>query len=148
MSEKTKKPSDDKFARGMRTATVADIPLLVSMMQRFHKAKDPRFDFHAPSAAAFIEGIMISGVVFMTDAGFIAGVKAPAATNAAYITAHEIGWWAEDRSGWKLREAFEEWASDCDAIEFSHPENEKTVGAMLDRAGYVPATTVWRKICA
>jgi len=25
MSEKTKKPSDDKFARGMRTATVAAV---------------------------------------------------------------------------------------------------------------------------
>ena len=129
----------------MRTATVADIPLLVEMMRRFHKAKEARFPFNASDAATSIARIIESGVVFMTEGGFIAGMKASAMTNARHVTAHEILWWSEDGQGRVLRQAFEDWASDSDDMEISHPHSAETVGAMLHRAGYSPATKVWRK---
>lgn len=132
----------------MRQATVEDIPALEEMARRFHEKKQTRYPFK--DARAFFEWAMCTGVVFIADDGFLVGAAVPEASNDEYKVAHELFWWSEGLSGQRMRRAFEAWAVDngCQEIQFSHPAAEIMVGRLLDRAGYEPATVVWRKKCA
>ena len=119
------------------------------MGERFHAVKQNRYPFDPSSTATFFSRMIAGGVVFMTEGGFLAGMIGPEPSNARYLVAHEAFWWSEDRSGLRLRKAFEEWAkkNGCSEVQFSHPEGEEVVGRILERAGYEPATRVWRKSC-
>lgn len=116
------------------------------MAKRFHAAKEPRMPFNERAMGQTFRSYMEHGVVFITGGGFLMGVDAPSVSNADYRTAFEVLWWAEDGSGRELRKAFEWWGKSmgCADVEFSHPWGEPLDG-MMDRAGYSPATKVWRK---
>lgn len=118
------------------------------MGQQFH-ASSGNGTFSPERMRKFLAGILDAGVIFITDDGFLAGLAAPE-LSSDWIVAHEVLWWSEGRCGAKLRKAFEAWASEtgCDEVQFSHPAANATVGAILERAGYEPATKVWRKPCA
>ncbi len=50
------------------------------------------------------------GVAFWTPAGVIGGVIAPLFYRQNYLQSTELFWYAEDRSGIDLLEAFEDWS--------------------------------------
>lgn len=131
----------------MRKATRADVPHLVAMARDFHNAHEARCAFSQSDMAEFFERLFEYGVIFITEGGFIAGAAAGAVSNASHLTAHEILWWATDGQGQALRKRFEQWAENqgCADVEFSHPEQQERVSAVMQRAGYSPATRVWRK---
>lgn len=133
----------------IRRATADDIPHLVGMGGQFHAAKQGKYEFRADDCARFFAGLIgnPAAVVFVAPDGFICGAASPAPTNSAYVTAYELFWWSQGRSGIRLRKMFERWAAEsgCSEVVFSHPENEAAVGKMLLRAGYAPETRVLRK---
>lgn len=134
----------------LRMATLSDLPALVAMGRRFHEAKQKRYPFRADSTEAFFSKMLSVGIVFIAEDGFLVGFAAGEPSNGRYVVAHEVFWWSEGRSGIRLRKAFEQWAKEmgCDEVQFSHPEGESVVSRLLERAGYAPATQVWRKPCA
>lgn len=134
----------------IRKAEPGDIPALVEMGRRFHEAKQDDYEFVAEDTARFFAGVIEGGVCFIAEDGFLAGAIAPAPSNASYLTAYELFWWSEGRSGVRLRRAFESWAQEHGAadVKFSHPEGEETVARIMDRAGYEPSEKVWRRKCA
>jgi len=138
MSEKTKKPSDDKFARGMRTATVADLPLLVDMGAAFHEAASLPFDYDPESSAAAMTGMIEGGGVFVTERGAIGGVLGTAWSNPAWVYACELFWWAEDGQGRALLRRFEEWARESGAgeVRMTSLYHLDRAGKILERLGY------------
>lgn len=133
----------------MRPANKEDVPRLVELGRRFHEAKQDQYPFDPADTAGFFNGLISSpaGIVLVTDGGFICGALVPAPSNSEWVTAFELFWWAEDRSGLRLLKGFEQWASDMGAseVKFSHPETETRVGEVLTRAGYAPSERVYGK---
>lgn len=117
------------------------------MGRRFHKAKQDAYVFDADSTAGFFAGLIPGGGVFISPGGFIAGAIVPAPSNREYLTAYEIFWWSEDKTGGALLRAFEQWATDsgCAEIKVSHPSNEAGVNVILRRKGYAPTEQVLGK---
>ncbi len=131
----------------IREATEADIPRLLGFARRFHEAAQQPFGFDEASTEGFFRQVLAMGVVLISSDGFLAGFALPEITNRSHRVAHEILWWSERRDGQRLRRQFEQWAAaqGCCEVQFSHPEGERTVGKILTRAGYGPATRVLRK---
>lgn len=131
----------------IREATEADIPRLLGFARRFHEAKQDRYGFDAASTEGFFRQVLAIGVVLIGSDGFLAGFALPEPSNSGHRVAHEAFWWSEGRDGLRLRKKFEQWAAaeGCCEVQFSHPEGERTVEKILTRAGYEPATRVWRK---
>ena len=135
----------------VRKAEAGDIPALVEMGRRFHEAKQDAYPFDADSTAEFFASLIPGGGVFISPGGFIAGAIAGAPSNKEYLTAYEVFWWSEDKSGSALLRAFEQWAKDsgCADVKVSHPAPERGVNAILRRKGYADAEISMEKtLCA
>jgi len=132
----------------IHAAGPSDIPRIVQMAERFHNAHGQDFDFDPASAETFIANAAQRGCVLVSEASFFIGFIIPDPANFGRVVAHEAFWWSEEGKGKELRETFEEWAKAMGAaeIQFSHPWEAKRVGKMLEKAGYEPATKVWRKV--
>lgn len=100
----------------MRQATRNDIPALLKMGRRFHAAAKPEWPWSDDGFAALM---MQMPFLSITDGGFLAGTKGPFPLNPKWIVAHEVLWWAEDKTGFQHMQAFREWAADAHEIKWS-----------------------------
>jgi hypothetical protein len=132
----------------IHAAKPEDIPRIVEMARDFHEKYGEAHDFIEEDAAAFIAASMERGCVLASEASFLIGIVAPDPANFGVLIGHEVFWWSSEGKGTELREAFEEWtkAMGANEVQFSHPWTARRVGAMLKKAGYEPATKVWRKV--
>lgn len=130
----------------MRPATRADLAAILGMARRFHE-KELKTKFSPERVREIIISLIDGGGVFITTRGFIAGCAIQNVSDEDW-TAHEVLWWSEDGRGAELRGAFEDWAQGCgcSAVEVSHPSTKKSVGRLLQRAGYAPQTDIHRKV--
>lgn len=126
-------------------ATEADLPRIVEMGRRFHE-QTLEAAFSADRLKEVVSSLMMHGVVFVTEGGFLAGTIMQNVSDDG-LTAHEVLWWSEDGRGQELRERFEAWAkaAGCNAVEFSFPASRQQVGRVLGRYQYAPVTQVIRK---
>jgi hypothetical protein len=85
-----------------------------------------------------------TAAVYVSDGGFIAGEVAATIINPQPV-AIEHGWFATDRSGLRLLNAFEAWARDmgCAGVKMSTSAIPGGVGKILERRGYKPAELAW-----
>tara|TARA_R100001369_G_scaffold42004_1_gene68195 strand:+ start:7049 stop:7459 length:411 start_codon:yes stop_codon:yes gene_type:complete len=85
-----------------------------------------------------------SGVVYVSAGGFIAGEVSSTIINPDPV-AIEHGWFATDRSGLRLLDAFEAWAKDigCVGVKMSTAAIPGGVGTILERRRYKPAELAW-----
>jgi hypothetical protein len=85
-----------------------------------------------------------SGVVYVSDGGFIAGEVSGTIINPAPI-AFEHGWFATDRNGIRLLNAFEAWAKrmGCTGCKLSTGPTHSAAAKILERRGYRPAELAW-----
>jgi hypothetical protein len=122
-------------------ATKKDIPKLVELGMKFTVSADlPVATEH--QLEDFFFGIIgnADAVAFVSKNGAIVGFVAPLFYRPDYMQAHEVMWFAEDRQGLKLLEAFENWAETKNAneiqmnslVDFSRP----AVNRALKLRGY------------
>jgi len=127
------------------------MPALVTMAREFHALHGQDHEFDADSAQSFIFNALQRGCVLFSEGSFLIGFLAPDPANFGVLVAHEAFWWSSEGKGTELREAFEMWArwarqAGAREVQFSHPWEAKRVGKILQKAGYEPATKVWRKV--
>jgi hypothetical protein len=131
----------------VKHADTSDIPRILQMARAFHDAHGEGA-FNAEVTQAFIQNALQSGCVLFSRGSFLIGYIIPDPGKGGALVAHEVFWWSEEGKGAEIREAFENWAKQHGASEvhISHPWGAKRVGGMLEKAGYEPATQVWRKV--
>ena len=103
----------------IRHAGHADIPALVEMGRKFHKASQMPCSFDVEASTGLL-GRMIDAdgaVVLITDAGAMGGMLSAAYCDPEWVMAIELFWWAQDRRGLLLLGAFERWAVEKHANE-------------------------------
>lgn len=124
----------------MRQATEADIPRIIDMVERLAAAVDGPQRVCRIKTGGVLAGLIHSetGVVYVTDAGFIAGAIADTVISPDPV-AIELGWYAEDRSGLRLLRAFEAWAHEQGATLIKMSCNGGAAQQILERAGYKAA---------
>ena len=126
----------------VRRATHDDIPRLVVMGRKFHEKAEIPAPYSEAATSNLLAGLIDSpdGAVFVTDAGMIGGMLAPAYCSTDWRMAVELFWWAEDRSGLRLLAMFEKWAQNSGAneIRMTTIAGLETATRILDRRGYRP----------
>lgn len=139
----------------IREATVADIPVLLAMGQRF--ADKARLFDHVGYDPASMEQTFAALIandhccLFIGEAGALGGLVAPHPFNAARMIADELFWWSEGREGLTLLKAYEAWAGSFGAVirmtalEAVEPER---VGRIFARRGYLPLERAFVKVNA
>ena len=125
----------------MRLAVCADIPRITDMVEALvASARLPQMVDRAYTYGVLAQLIgSPDGVVWVTEAGFLAGSVQRTVINPEPI-AVEHGWYATDRSGLRLLRAFDAWAADRGArVRLSTP----VAGVDLMRLGYRPVELAW-----
>ena len=117
-------------------ATEADLPELVEMGARFHKAAGLTSEFVPEDWEAHLRGFLPCQFFKRSEAGMLGGVMAPTPFNAGHIMAIEMFWWSEDGSGMALLRSFEEWAQDADETILSTMATLVRAEKLLARRGY------------
>lgn len=134
----------------VRLAVAEDIPRIVDMVCTLREAIGGPVE---PDPAKVSETVMIlmgspSGIVLVSDRGFIAGSIAPTIISDERF-AHELGWFAADSSGLRLLLAFEVWADNHGArVRLSTGPEERVpfrLRLALQRRGYRAQETAWVK---
>lgn len=124
-------------------ATPDDLPRIVQMGARFHKAAKLDGAFMPQTFWSFCEYLLNEdcGVIFVSPAGMIGGHKSPLPWCCNFIVAREAFWWSEDGQGRALMAKFEEWASDADQIRMALLGSLRpaAVARVLSQAGYEAA---------
>jgi hypothetical protein len=89
------------------------------------------------------------GVVLMHESGFIAGSLTPLYFSPGIKIATEVAWWAPERGGRELREAFELWAqlNGAQAVQMStfNDTNGPGLAKNLTDNGYNPVEVAYLK---
>lgn len=113
----------------------------------FHAASGLPVPFD-PQAMSEVCANLIPGGVFVSGAGMIGGVIAPALCAPSWRMAVELFWWAEDGKGLALLSAFEAWARENGANEVRMTTLESCKGAarILARRGYGLTETSFSKV--
>ena len=101
----------------MRLATVKDLPALVGMAKAFHDATSPEWPWSEQGVSDTFAAVIDTGFVSISSGGFIAGAIHPHPLSPSWVQAHELLWWATDRSGPRHANAFRQWAIDQGANE-------------------------------
>jgi len=135
-----------------RLATLDDVDSLVQFGYLFVAAspyKDVGLDEDA------VRGVIThlitneSGVIFISDGGFIAGALTPLFFQPSVIIAAELAWYAPGAGGTKLREVFEDWARDNNAAatQMNTLNNEfaASLSSNLVENGYTPVEVSYIK---
>lgn len=138
----------------IRTATLADMPVLIEMGRRFHAASPWA---HMPineavltnSMAGFIEG-EASEVFVLEDLTGGIGLFVSPVYFADGLVAQEVFWYCEaPRKGRWLLEVAESWAANMGASHMSmiclEGENTDIVGKLYERRGYRPTEHTYMK---
>jgi hypothetical protein len=130
----------------IRVATEEDIPVLLDMVQKFKNVsayKDFPTDLDKLQQIVYniITGDETQGIVLMTDKAMIVGIVSEPIFNTQRL-ASELMWWAEDKQGFRLFEAFEYWAKNvahADLITMSSLESASRLDKFYDKRGYTKA---------
>jgi hypothetical protein len=134
----------------VRLAVAEDIPRIVDMVCALREVIGGPVE---PEPGKVSETIMIlmgspTGIVLVSDGGFIAGSIAPTIISNERF-AHELGWFAADSSGLRLLRAFEVWADNRGArVRLSTGPEERIPPRLhkaLQRRGYRAQETAWVK---
>lgn len=125
----------------IRLATLDDMPEILRLGAEFLAASPSRWiplneaDF-SETARQMIEG---AGVIYLSDDGFIGGIRVPCYFNYAHSFAAELFWFAREE-GQALREAFEAWGRDIGASAATASgladDRERAIRRVFSRAGY------------
>lgn len=125
----------------IRRATLDDMPTILALGAEFLAASPSKWipldvDDFTTTATRLIDG---AGVIFLSEDGFIGGVRVPCYFNYAYTFAAEIFWFAR-KEGQELREAFEAWGRDVGAAAATGSglanDRERAIRRVFSRAGY------------
>jgi hypothetical protein len=134
----------------VRLAVAADIQRIVDMVCALRDAIGGPV---LPEPDKVAETVMIlmgspSGVVLVSDGGFIAGSISSTIISTERF-AHELGWFATDNSGLRLLRAFEAWADSRGArVRLSTGPEDQVPARLrkaLQRRGYRAYETAWVK---
>lgn len=122
-------------------AAAHDLPALVDMGARFHKAGNLAGEYDGAQFAEFCQALIDGddSVIYRSDAGMIGAHIGTLPWDATYKVAHEFFWWAEDGNGMALLRAYEAWARPrCNEIRMALLTALRPVAtsAVLSRAGY------------
>ncbi len=125
----------------IRPAEERDLPALIDMGERFHRAALLGGVFCPGVFAQFCSHLMREdeGCVFVSPIGMIGGHISPGFWDATYKIANEAFWWAEDGHGLALVKAYEEWAQPrADEVRMAFLIHMRPVatGKVLSRLGY------------
>jgi hypothetical protein len=134
----------------VRLAVAADVPRIVGMVCALREAIGGPVE---PETDKVGETVMIlmgspSGIVLVSDGGFIAGsIASTIISNERF--AHELGWFAKDNSGLQLLRAFEAWADSRGArVRLSTGPEDQVPARLrkaLQRRAYRAYETAWVK---
>lgn len=132
----------------IREATLADIPALLEMGEKFAKKANlsEHCGYNAQDMAETFKAMIERNefCLFIGDKGAIGGIKAPHPFNYATTMADELFWWSEGREGLALLEAYEEWAGDAlvrmTTLEAVNPDR---MSKFYQRRGYEPLERVF-----
>jgi hypothetical protein len=132
----------------MRLATTDDISNIIRLIAQLRSAVNGPQEVDPAHTGKTVLRLMQqpTGVVYVTQGGFIAGEVGQTPINPALV-AFEHGWFARDKSGLRLLIAFEKWAKDmgCTGIKFSTGTYTDAASRILTRRGYRPAELAWFK---
>lgn len=123
-----------------RPATMRDISRLIDMVERLAASVRGPQRVCRIKTGETLSGLLSDpqGVVFVSDAGFIAGRIMQTIISPDPV-AFELGWYAEDRSGIRLLDAFEVWARKKGATLIKMSCAGGVVQSILERRGYCVA---------
>jgi hypothetical protein len=133
----------------IRRAVTEDRAAILLMGERFHGYSPWRdVEFDRDAVGVFVDGLLISGAIFLHDDGMCGGIISPPYFNPAFALAVEFFWYAP--TGDKgLRAAFEAWAREGGAlgVQFSALADDHlpAVSRLYRRAGFIPAETAFVK---
>lgn len=132
----------------MRRARFSDIDRIVKLLERFHAQADQWQDFVRKDTERFIRNMMPNGTVLVSDGGVICGFVTSSPVNSQWLIAMELYWYAEDGSGERLLQGFEQAAREQGAneIRMSHRASTGKVGRHLEKRGYRHDETVYARI--
>ena len=129
----------------VKEAEITDLPALLGMVSKFNN-KYFDIELDPDKTEDMILRLITTGIVFISPTGFIGGMVVPDLfRNRTYL--QELGWYAEDSTGYYLLKAFikeaKKYAIDeirmC-LLETSPPEAE----VLLHRVGFVPIEHSYR----
>lgn len=142
----------------IRLATLADVPALVAMGQRFLASTD--YGAHVAASPAHLEDLAKAllatdqGVIFVAEiggavVGFLALHAFPHPMSGE-LTANELVWWVNPEArgvGVALLRRGEAWAKAIGAtcLQMVAPQAATDVRAFYERAGFVPVETMYSR---
>lgn len=125
------------------------MPLLVEMGAAFHAASGEAGEFCPDTVIRFLRYLMREGCLFVSERGMIGGFAWPSPWSRDHRIAMEAFWWAEDRNGSALMQAFEDWAASIGAQDirmgYLHKLAPEKVERKLRSRGYEPLETIMVK---
>ena len=121
----------------IRLAVDADIPRVIDMVERLAATVSGPQRVCRIRTGETLAGLIHGrdGSVWLSDRGFIAGQITQTVISPDPI-AVELGWYAEDRSGLALLDAFEAWADNKGATLKKLSCKGGVAQAILERRGY------------
>lgn len=143
----------------IRKATLADIPAIVGMGERFYATTHYKdfAPYNPDSVAGLAEMLIDTGILLLADdngpVGMVGLCVAPFMFNGNVKAAYEVVWWVnpEHRGGMagaRLLKAIEPAAREmgCKAIQMVHMANSPPqAGQMYARMGYAHTESSWTK---
>lgn len=136
----------------IRKATVDDLDQILAFSKQFVAAspyRDVGLDEQAVSAVIYNLLNSESGVIFISDGGFLAGALTPLFFRPDITVATEIAWYAPGANGTLFREVFEAWAQSMGAaaVQMNTLNNEHAAGLALNLSnnGYTPVEVSYLK---
>jgi GNAT superfamily N-acetyltransferase len=145
----------------VRQATLADVPAIVRMSERFYETTSYNrwADFNADTVEALAENLTENHVMLVAEhegqvVGMVGLFVAPFMFNADKTGAYEVVWWVDPEgratgAGKALLRAIEPacHAKGCASIQMVHLHNSPPQAAMLyERAGYAHTESSYTKL--
>lgn len=130
----------------IRRAVETDIPRVIDMIEQLRAEVDGPLTVDRIKTGETLAGLLADreGVVLVSEGGFIAGCIRETIISRARV-AHELGWYAADRSGLRLLRAFEAWSKERRAVLVQMSCNGGAAQQILERLGYRAAETAMVK---
>ena len=121
----------------IRRAVESDLPDILLMMGKFHKASNLPYDLDFSACGDIMADMMKHGFVARSESGFICGVIMNSPLNPRWKVAKEFLWWSEGKDGMKLLKKFRDWARGmgADEIQLSCPPDVDRVRNVYSRFG-------------
>jgi N-acetylglutamate synthase-like GNAT family acetyltransferase len=134
----------------IREATIADLPMIVDLLQEFHSGTEQPQGFVRGDVYDFMRGMIEgdSAIVLVSGKGLICGFVMPTVANKAWLVCLELYWYAKDGKGYKLMKAFTDRAKELgvNEVRFSHRSATPKIGKYLEKQGYSLDEQVYKRL--